>query len=113
VVFIENDPAAQAALRSNIRALGAEPACTVHAADATAIRTAPQPASLVFLDPPYGQGLMPRALSSLRMAGWIAPGTVIVAEMHRDEPPAHQHILAERRHGIARLTIWREGGGPV
>jgi 16S rRNA (guanine966-N2)-methyltransferase len=63
----------------------------------------------VFLDPPYGQDLAPRAVEALRRAGRVAAGAVIVAETGRAEarpgPPA---VLAERSHGAARLTIWRE-----
>ena len=38
------------------------------------------PCSLVFLDPPYGQGLIAPALAALDKAGWVAPGALIVAD---------------------------------
>jgi len=81
--FMESDPAALAALRANIAACRAEASCTVLAADAT--RPPPgQPSRLLFLDPPYGRDLVPRAVAALRAAGWIAPGALLVAEVGRD-----------------------------
>jgi 16S rRNA (guanine966-N2)-methyltransferase len=68
------------------------------------------PCSLVFLDPPYGKGLIPLALVALGKAGWIAPGTLIVAEMGaKDELPAMDGFAVEdeRRYGKARIVFLR------
>ncbi len=68
------------------------------------------PSSLVFLDPPYGQGLIARALVALDQAGWIAPGALVVAEMGiRDDVPAVEGfaIEDERRYGKARIVFFR------
>jgi len=63
----------------------------------------------VFLDPPYRQDLVPRAVARLRAEGWIAPGALLIAETARDEPPPTvARLLAERAHGAARVSIWRE-----
>ena len=109
--FIERDPAALRALRANIAACRAQGACEAIAGDATAPPLGSplgSPCGLAFLDPPYGQGLVGRALAGLRGAGWLAPGCMIVAETARDEPaPAAGAVLAERVHGAARLTVWR------
>jgi 16S rRNA (guanine966-N2)-methyltransferase len=114
--FIEQDRAALAALRANIAAVGAADRTTVLASGALAARARPAagpalpggaPCALVFLDPPYGADLVPRALAHLAAGGWIAPGALIVAETARDEPPLHADLLAERVHGAARLNIWR------
>lgn len=105
--FIEPDRAALAALRANIAATGAEarviPGDATHPPPGT-------PCRLVFLDPPYGRGLGPRAAAALGAAGWFAPGAVLVLETGRDEPlPELGAMLAERSHGAARITIWRAG----
>lgn len=108
--FMENDRAALVALRANIAACGAEAA--VIAADATRPPRAAAPVGLVFLDPPYAQGLIPRAMAALHDAGWIAPGAVIVAEHGREEavpPPAGFELLAERAHGAGAVTVLRAG----
>jgi 16S rRNA (guanine966-N2)-methyltransferase len=119
--FIEQDRAALAVLRANIATLDAGGNAAVLAADALTARAksaralsieapaAPVGAacSLVFLDPPYGGDLVPRALSHLTARGWIAPGALIVAETARAEPLPDANLLAERVHGAARINIWR------
>jgi 16S rRNA (guanine966-N2)-methyltransferase len=106
--FVERDRAALAALRANIAACRADARCIVLAADA--IRPPPGPAcGLAFLDPPYGEDLVPRSLAALTGAGWIGPETVVVAEIGRDEaPPALGEVLAERPHGAARILVLRD-----
>jgi 16S rRNA (guanine966-N2)-methyltransferase len=104
--FIEQDRAALAVLRANIAACRAGDRCTVVAGDVlTAGRG--EAAGLVFLDPPYGQGLVARGLAALQAAGRIAPGALIVAETGRDEASPLDAPLAERAHGAARITVWR------
>ena len=105
--FIEQDRAALAALRANIGALRAGPRCTILPFDALAVPRG-QTCSVIFLDPPYGHGLVPRALTHLRATGWIAPAALIIAETGRDESPPTAAPLAERAHGAARISIWRD-----
>ncbi len=114
--FFERHRAALAALRDNIAACGAGDRCTIFPTDAT--RPPPgTPHNLVFLDPPYGETLLPRAVAALAGAGWIAPGALLLAELGRDEAlPGFGEVLADRAHGAARLAVWRllvpdDGGG--
>ena len=107
--FVEQDPAALAALRANIATCRAQDRCEVLAVDALAL-PAGEPAGLVFLDPPYRQGLLPAAIARLQAVHRLAPGAVMVVETARDEPlPAIGELLAERAHGAARLSVWRVG----
>jgi 16S rRNA (guanine966-N2)-methyltransferase len=106
--FIEHHRAALATLRTNIATLRADQQCTVLPIDALAVPRG-RPCSLIFLDPPYHQDLVHRALAQLRNAGWIAPAALIIAETGRDESPSLADPLAERVHGAARVSIWREG----
>jgi 16S rRNA (guanine966-N2)-methyltransferase len=105
--FFETDRAALAALRANIAALREEARCQV-LGSATRPPRAAAPCSLVFLDPPYGQGLVPQALAALLEAGWIADGALVMAEMARDEAlsdlPGFSPV-AERAHGAARVVV--------
>jgi len=105
-VFFEQAPAALQALRANIAACRAEAVCRVVTGDVLA---APQgtPHDLVFLDPPYGKNLVPKAVSALQARGWIAQGAVIVAELGPDDALETPELLAERAHGKARVKIWR------
>ena len=109
--FVERDRAALAALRANVAACRAEDRCTVLAMDMERVSPG-EPASLVFLDPPYGKGLVPLALARLRDTGRLAPGALVVAETGRAEAALDVPLLAEREHGAARLSIWREGLRP-
>jgi 16S rRNA (guanine966-N2)-methyltransferase len=107
-VFMERDRAALEALRANIALCRGAVARVL----ATDVLTPPagQPCDLVFLDPPYGGDLLPRAVAALAKAGWIAPGALIVAESARDEAVVLGELLAERAHGAGRVTVWRGAG---
>ena len=107
--FIEKDRTALAALRANIASCQEEPRSAVLATDATRPPRARVPCGLIFLDPPYGQGLVPRALGALEGAGWIAPGALVVAETGQEEAldlPGYER-LATRSHGAAMLHMLR------
>lgn len=110
-VFVERDRAALACLRANIAACRVEAQSLVMAGDVTrppGARDGWGSAGLVLLDPPYGMGLVQPALSALLSSGWIEAGALVVAEIGADEPaPVDGPLLAERRHGAARLCIWR------
>ncbi len=105
--FMESDPRALAALRANVAALGASSQSTIVAGDV--LRCPPgSRAGLIFLDPPYGFDLVPRAFRALRQAGWIGHDATVIAELGRQEPvPAIGDPLGERVHGAARLAVWR------
>jgi 16S rRNA (guanine966-N2)-methyltransferase len=106
--FIEHDRAALAALRANIAACRAQDRCAVLAIDALDVPNG-EVADIVFLDPPYRSGLLARAIARLRAAGRVAPGSLLIAETAREEPPpTSAPLLAERAHGAARISIWRE-----
>ncbi len=103
--FMERDRAALTCLRANVAACAAD--ANVLAADAT---HPPRGAgcALVFLDPPYGLGLVPRAVAALDAAGWIAPNALVVAEIGNAEMPDPAfELVMERRHGAGRMTAWR------
>ncbi|HTC09355.1 MAG TPA: 16S rRNA (guanine(966)-N(2))-methyltransferase RsmD [Acetobacteraceae bacterium] len=109
--FIERDAAALTALRGNVAVLQAGERCTVLAMDVLAAPPG-APCGLVFLDPPYSQDLVPKALAHLAPRGWIAAGALIVAETARDEAlPVSDRVtmslLAERSYGAARVSAWR------
>ena len=105
-VFIEQNRGALAALRSNIATCDAGKRARVLVADA--LRPPPgRQAGLVFLDPPYGQGLVERATAALTQAGWIGPGTLLVAELGRDDALPAVSPLADWAHGAACMVAWR------
>lgn len=103
--FIEKDRAALIALRANIAACKVE--AQVIAGDATKPPRPIHAATLVFLDPPYGSGLLTPALEALDKAGWIAPGAIICTELGARDPLPETRFttLDDRTHGKARLLI--------
>ena len=107
-VFVERARPALAALWANIEACRAGDRCEVLPIDALSVPSGER-ADIVFLDPPYGQDLVARAVTRLRAVGRVGTGSLIVAETGRDEAALAVAALAERSHGAARLTIWREG----
>jgi 16S rRNA (guanine966-N2)-methyltransferase len=110
---METDGAAGTALRDNLRRLGELEHARLYRADATSPppRPAGEPAcGLVFLDPPYGQGLAERALAALSSRGWIAPGALCIVEFGSCDglvPPEGFAVLDERRYGRARILFLR------
>lgn len=116
VVFIENGRAALTALERNIAALGEASRATVLARDATRPggRVGPH-ASLAFLDPPYGRGLVGPALAALADGAWLAPDALVVVETAaRDdlEPPVGFVEVDRRRYGATTLLFLRAEAAP-
>ncbi len=68
---------------------------------------------LIFLDPPYGQDLVPRTLAVLAAAAVTVPGGVAVCEHHRKDPvpPSAGLLLRFRELGFGEtvLSFYRHG----
>lgn len=100
-LFVDDAAEARALIRENIAALGLGGATRIFRRDATRLGPAHplRPFSLVFLDPPYGQGLAERALVSAAEGGWLAPDALIVVEEAKDArfAPPLGFAEAERR----------------
>ena len=106
--FIENHPAAQAALAANIATLGETANTTILRGDATRPPLAAAPCRLALLDPPYHSGLAVPCLVALVAGGWLTSGALAVVEVARDEglaPPEGFTIEDERVYGAARLMF--------
>jgi 16S rRNA (guanine966-N2)-methyltransferase len=108
--FLDNDAAAVRAIERNLATLKALDRATVRRADCLAPPRTTAPCDLVFLDPPYNQGLAAPALAALADAGWIAKDTLCIVELSRDEAldvPDGFNLLDDRRYGRARVAILR------
>lgn len=83
-LFVETDPAARGAIRTNVEALQLYGCTKLHRRDATDLGKKPEkvgpPFDLVFLDPPYGKGLGETALARLVSGDWVASHAVAVLE---------------------------------
>lgn len=113
-LFVETDAAARGCIRDNVEAFQLFGNTRIHRRSATDL--GPKPAGLgaqfdlVFLDPPYHQGLVPLAMEQLVSGQWLSPDALVVAETGSDEPPLTVDgwtALDERAYGAARVTFLR------
>jgi 16S rRNA (guanine966-N2)-methyltransferase len=109
-VFIENDRDARASLQKNIAALGETTHSAIVNGDVTRPPRATGACSLVFLDPPYEEGLATPALKALAQSGWLANNALAVVEIavkEDIEAPDNFELLEERRYGAAKFAFLR------
>lgn len=113
-LFVEDDLEARAAIRLNVEALGLMGASKIWRRDATRLgssdgRTA---YDLVFLDPPYGQGLGEQGLVAARDGGWLKPGAVAVLEERAELQvvvPDGFAAIDRRIYGDTQIVLMRLG----
>jgi 16S rRNA (guanine966-N2)-methyltransferase len=107
VTFVDSGRTAQGLIRDNIARCRRETDCTLIAREATKIGpNTDDPASLVFLDPPYGKSLGQAALVAAQAGGWIAPGALVVWEDNAPQPaPEGFEALETRRYGDTFATL--------
>jgi 16S rRNA (guanine966-N2)-methyltransferase len=81
-LFVDDGAEARALLRENVTALGLGGVTRIFRRDASKLGPAHplEPFTLVFLDPPYGQGLGEKALVSAHQGGWLTAQALIVVE---------------------------------
>lgn len=82
VVMVDRDPQVIARLKENVATLSA-PGAALVAADALTWLQSPHQKStfdIVFLDPPFGYGLLDPCCKLLEERGWLAPSTYIYLE---------------------------------
>lgn len=117
-VFIDSSRESLAACRANIESLGAGGRSLVLQRDAVKPGARREvdgvPAGLVFLDPPYRQGLAVPALAALAAGGWMAPSALCVAECEKGAPcavagglPPGFSLLDSRSYGDTQVLTAR------
>ncbi|WP_421857467.1 16S rRNA (guanine(966)-N(2))-methyltransferase RsmD [Oceanicaulis sp.] len=83
-LFVETDPAARGAIRTNVDALQLFGCTKLHRRSATDLGPKPEkvgtPFDLVFLDPPYDKGLGDIALAKLIDGAWVKEDALAVLE---------------------------------
>ena len=106
--FVDSGNVARALLRENIALCSAQGITKVFRKDVTQIGPAKTPVDLVFLDPPYGQGLGEVAIATLLDTNWLASGAVVVWEEAAPPiTPAPFTTLDQRTYGQTTITILR------
>ncbi len=113
-LFVETDAAARGCIRDNVEAFQLFGNTRIHRRSATDLGPKPAglgaPFDLVFMDPPYAQGLVPPALEQLARGQWLTPGALVVVETGADEPAPEAPgwtALDERLYGAARVSFLR------
>jgi 16S rRNA (guanine966-N2)-methyltransferase len=109
-VFFDNDRKAIAIIEQNIDTLRISDQARAQRADATKPPRASQPASMVFLDPPYGKELIEPGIAALAKAGWIDGNTLIVAERDPRDPEISLDgfdLCDSRKYGRCQIDIGR------
>ncbi|MDD3310848.1 16S rRNA (guanine(966)-N(2))-methyltransferase RsmD [Pseudodesulfovibrio sp.] len=114
VWFVEKAPKAAALIRENLKNLGVSRGRVVAKDLFKVLEQPPQrPFDLLFIDPPYGKGLLAPALEMALNKGWAAKGGIIVAEVETSvRPPetgplAELELLTDREYGQTRIIVWR------
>ncbi|HUY73593.1 MAG TPA: 16S rRNA (guanine(966)-N(2))-methyltransferase RsmD [Candidatus Dormibacteraeota bacterium] len=109
VTFVDHEPRGLAILRQNLDALGLKDRSTVIRADVVrwleASPAATKAARFVFLDPPYEDVVMDRALKALDRE--LISATVLAEHSRRQELPQLSHLLVDRRrrYGDTMVTV--------
>lgn len=114
-IFVDNGVQARAIIRDHIESFGLGGESKLLRRDATALGPAGGffASNLVFLDPPYGQGLGEKALLSARDGGWLASGAIIVLEERKGAEinvPDGFTRLDQRRYASTGVSFFALGG---
>jgi 16S rRNA (guanine966-N2)-methyltransferase len=120
VTFVERQRDAAQQL-SETAAILARGRATVHQADVAAWLAGPAtPFDIVFIDPPYGSGLLADAMHALESRGWLAPQAFIYLEAAaKAGAPAMPEAWTLHRSGRAGAVGYHlarrmaAGGGPT
>jgi 16S rRNA (guanine966-N2)-methyltransferase len=110
-LFLDTDPAARAALMTNIEACSAQGITRVWKRDAACLDPMPPsangPFDVVFVDPPYGKGFDVAALKGLAL-GWLASDGLIMLERGRSEGAlisSDFDVVDTRDYGAAQIVF--------
>ncbi|WP_404471694.1 16S rRNA (guanine(966)-N(2))-methyltransferase RsmD [Vreelandella venusta] len=108
VTFVERDIHVAALIRENLATLKTTQGTVVTADAQTFVKTPGQPMDVVFLDPPFHQGLAAPCYAALESGGWLASDAMIYLETEQSlDPavPANWQLYRETQAGesIARL----------
>ncbi len=110
-VFIEQDRAALACLRQNIKTLKCEETSAIVTGDATQALPELQTYDLIFMDPPYRKNLVPAALKFLEKNDRIALHALFVIETAKKELlelPAQYELILTRSYGDTALHFYKK-----
>lgn len=114
-LFVDDSAEGRALVRGNVEQLGLGGETRIFRRDATQLGPMPPQGAftLAFLDPPYGKGLAPRALASLRDGGWLAKNALVLVEESAGielAAPAGFELIERRDYGETQIGFLRFRG---
>jgi 16S rRNA (guanine966-N2)-methyltransferase len=109
-IFVDTGVEARGLIRGHIETFGVGGQVKLLRRDATDLGPTERlkPADLVFIDPPYGQGLGEKAIASALKGGWIESGALIVLEEQKSAEitaPDGTEIVDRRDYGDTAVTL--------
>lgn len=110
-VFVETEPKARAAIRTNIDKMGLDDVARLHRYDARKLKLAPAnfraPFTHIFMDPPYNKGLWRPVLERIRTQELLSDGGVVILEDSVDAEiePRGWDIVSDKTWGAARVLF--------
>lgn len=116
VVFLEKFANAAAQLKKNLSALKAENGTVFHTdtLQFLAQKNSDAPFEIVFVDPPFHQGFVPRVLNALVQNGWLAENALIYVETEKTHAPLNLpetwQVLKEKTAGQVTSRLVRASG---
>lgn len=108
VTFVEKSVKSIALLNTNITKMKVESDTTLIKKRATNLPPTTTPCDFIFMDPPYGRGLLAPTIECLLEGGWLNDGGVIIAELSAEEDfsvPGDLRLIDERTQGIQRVVF--------
>ncbi|MEG8098652.1 16S rRNA (guanine(966)-N(2))-methyltransferase RsmD [Candidatus Liberibacter brunswickensis] len=84
VLFVDNNPESIRLIRRNSELLGVENSCSIFFRDVLNLGKIGhiKPFRLLYLDPPYGEGLAQHALDIIDKEKWLDPDSLVIIEEH-------------------------------
>lgn len=112
VLLLEKEPRVAKFLRENLTPLAPEQVEVLNADTLSFLdQVASQQFDLVFLDPPFTQGLLEPVCQLLQENGWLAEDAKIYLEIEKQAPaqqlPSQWKLLKEKEAGEVRFSLYQ------
>lgn len=105
--FVDNGRVAQKLIRENLGKARRETEANILSCAVEKLPPTSETCGLIFLDPPYGKSLGPKAISIAQSQGWIAPEALIVLEDSSPQAVAGYAVIDQRLYGDTHITLLR------
>lgn len=114
--FVDSSPRVMQQIDAHLQALCATGRGHCHQTTASSfLRDNPGPWDIVFIDPPFGKGLVTPCCNTLQLSGALSPGAMVYIETSLDEPsavvPANWQAHREKQAGSVRYQLFSVHAG--